>query len=114
MPKTANLSLLTAAMATPEPDVEIPVRQHTASLVAQIAGLEIGDSACKVKLVDPALTIAEYATTGIELRDQLRSSVNSSLRVAKSRTNGEYEIEVAEVMTTKRMLYLLAIVTRIA
>lgn len=109
-----DMNMLTAALATPDADVATPTRQSSSSLVSQIAALDVGDSASKVTLVDPAMTMAEYAEQGVEMRERVRQSVSSSLRVAKGRTGGEYEIEIADVLTTKRVLYIVAIITRTA
>lgn len=109
-----DADILAAALETPESDVPLPTRQQASSLVAQIGALEAGESASKAVPVDPAMSIAEYATHGVAMRERLRQSVNSSLRVAKGRTGGEYEIEIADLMTTKRQLYIVAVITRTA
>lgn len=109
-----NMNALNAAVATPDTDVAMPTRQSSSSLVSQIASLDVGDSASKVTQVDSTMSLGEYAQQGVEMRERLRQSVSSSLRVAKGRTGGEYEIEIADLMTTKRVLYIVAIVTRTA
>lgn len=114
MNKRIDHSLLTAAMSTPDDDINPPTKTQQRGLVAQIAELSVGEATAKVKPVNAAWSLERYAMEGANLREVMRSSVSSSLRVAKARTGGEYEVELTEVMTTKRMLYVVALITRVS
>lgn len=105
---------LTAAMSTPDTDVPVPPRQQATSLTSQIAALDVGESVAKLKRIDGDITMAEYAEQGTTWRESLRDNASSSMRAAKARTGGTYEIEVADLTTTGRNVFLVAIVTRTA
>ena len=112
MPSTLDKKQLTAALATPDTDVGIPSRREAGSLSSQITALEAGDCAAKPILVDSSMSLADYALNGATLRDNLRSSVKSSVRLAQTRTGGTYIIEVSDMITTAGRLYLVAVITR--
>lgn len=114
MNKRIDPNLLAAAMATPDDNVTPPTRTQQAGLVAQISGLEVGEACSKLKKIDPTWSIARYAAEGSNVRELLRSSANSSVRVARARAGGEFDIEIADVTTMKRALYVMAIITRTA
>ena len=112
MTKRIDKQQLTAAMSTPDPDVGVPSRQKAGSLTAQVAALDIGECASKASPVDTRLTLADYVLNGAEMREAIRNSVKSSVRLASSRTGGKYDTEVSDMITTGGRLYIVAVVTR--
>jgi hypothetical protein len=113
---TANPSIakLRAAIATPEADVPVPSRENIGSLTSQIANLPVGECVSKARRVPGNLTLSTYADSAIEANEKLRSSVGSCVRSAKERSGGEYTIEIGDLLTTQRSLYLVAVITRTA
>lgn len=115
MNATIDHSLLAVAMSTPDSGIAPPGKTQQGSFVSQIRGLKVGESCARVKTIEPSTTLAQYAEEGGKVRETLRSSVGSSLRVAReSQGFGEFEVEICETLTTKRQMYLIAIVTRTA
>ena len=107
-------SHLSAAMSTPEADVEVPSRHKAGSLTSQVAALEVGDCASKVIAVPLTATVSDYMRDGSDMRKQLRNSVNSCVRLAAQRSGGEHEIEVSSMVSTGGRLYIVAVITRVA
>lgn len=105
---------LAQAFERVEDDVQPETRRKAHSLISQIEALDIGDCASKALQVSPDITFDEYATEGPAMREALRNSVAASMRAAKGRTGGTYEIETSDMMTTGRKLYIVAIITRTA
>lgn len=87
-------------------------RRNPNSLISQIEALEVGDCASKVLPVSPDMTLDEYATNGYAMREALRNSVAASMRAAKARTGGTYEIDTSDMFTTGRKLFIVAVITR--
>lgn len=108
-----NVTQLTAALSTAETDVEPPSRERTGSFTSHLATLEVGDCAARPRRLPGTMTIGDYAENGSRLRENLRDSTNRCVRDAAKKTNGIYNIEVCDVTTPGRNVYMLAIVTRV-
>lgn len=105
---------LLSAMAAPDEDVSPPSRVNPTSRASQIAGLSVGESACFTSgAVDDEVSLAQVLASIPELTASLRNNVMSSVRQATARTGGVYTVEVTDVTTPQRKLYVVAIVTRI-
>ena len=106
-------SAIDQALDAPE-STDAPARGNVNSLAYQAALLAVGETTSRVELVDEAHTLAEYAMAGVVLRDKLRNGVSSSLRNVSQKHKGRrFEIEIGDMFTTGRRLYLVAIVTRV-
>lgn len=103
---------LSEAMAKPDDDVSPNSRRKPHSLISQIEALEVGECASKAVPVSPDTTFDDYATNGYAMREALRNSVAASMRAAKARTGGTYEIDTSDMFTTGRKLFIVAIITR--
>lgn len=114
MNKKVSMTTLTAAVSTPDDSVAVPNRKSAASMTSLIANLEIGQCCSRVQPLPSNMTLAEYAAQGSDMREGLRAAVGASVRAAKVQTNAEYQVEVTDVITTQRSIYVLAIVTRVS
>ena len=86
------------------------------SFASQIAALKPGEMTSKVQSVDTGLTLDEYARTSHAMREKLRSVCNSTARQVRGsadRADATYTVEVGEMMTVGRVMYLVAIITRV-
>lgn len=105
---------IVAAMSTAETGVEPPNRQRSSSFTAVIADLIPGEHCSKVLEIDSSHTLATVSEHMPTWRQELRNNVTPSVRNARARTGGEYTIEVGEMTTGTRRLFLVAVVTRTA
>jgi hypothetical protein len=114
MNKRVDHKVLAAALATPEEGIATPPRTRPTSAITQIAALEVGEHWSRVQSVPVNTPLKDYAADSVQWRDDLRNSINSSVRHAKARTGGTYTIEVGDFISPARTIYLVAIVTRTA
>ena len=112
MQKTLAGKKLAQALDKPDDDVTPNTRRKPHSLISQIEALEVGECASKALPVSPDITFDEYATNGYAMREALRNSVAASMRAAKARTGGTYEIDTSDMFTTGRKLFIVTIITR--
>ena len=102
-----------AAMAAPDSDIDPPSRVQPSSRASQIAALELGESACFTSgSTDTDMSLATVLASIPEWTASLRNNVMSSVRQASARTGNAYTVEVTDVTTPQRNLYIVAIVTR--
>lgn len=102
-----------AAMAAPDSDVDPPSRVQPGSRASQIAALALGESCCFTSgRVDGGMVLDEVLASLPDWGAALRNSVMSSVRQASSRTGNAYTVEVTDVTTPQRNMYVVAIVTR--
>lgn len=100
--------------ASIEDDVPKPPRRRSSSFASVLSDLRVGETAARAQVVDPALTVGDFAAQSVALREALRNNCAPAVRQARGRTGGEYSIEIADVMTPSRRLFLVALVTRIS
>lgn len=112
--KTTAKAALKRALAAPDDDVSPSTRRKEHSLTSQIAALEVDGCASHAKPVPADTTLDDYQFNGQAMREAVRNNVAASMRAAKARTGGTYEIEVGDLFTTGRKLYIVAIITRTA
>lgn len=103
-----------SAMAVADDGSIESTRRRSSSFAAVLTDLAVGETAARVQPVDPGLTLEEYGEQFVELREALRNNCSPAVRQAKARNGGEYSIEIADVMTQSRKLFLVALVTRTA
>ena len=102
--------------AIPQPDDQVaipPTTRHTVNLMAQVTALDIGQCCSRVDRVPVDMTIKEFMDQSTELKNTLRNNMAPSVRGAKTKTGGEYSIEITTTVTTPGQLYIVGIVTRI-
>lgn len=112
MAKRKTIPHLEAAVNTVDDGVPEPSRRRSSSFASVIADLEIGETASKAQRVEDDTTLAEFAEKSAAWREALRNTCATSMRQAKARTGGEYSIEIADVMTQARSLFIVALITR--
>lgn len=105
---------IAAALATPEDDVEKSSRRSAGSFTAQIAALEVGETASQAKMIDGTLTIDEVKQALPVLRQEMRNNTTRTVARVKAATGGEYLQEVTDAQTHNRNWFLIVLVTRIA
>lgn len=103
-----------AAMAAPDDGVSPPSRVNPSSRASQIAALGLGESVVFTSgSINPGLSLAEVLASLPDWGAALRNSVMSSVRQASARTGAQYGVEVTDVTTPQRNMYVIAIVSRL-
>lgn len=82
------------------------------SFQAQITELDVGESASKVRALDPTSTLNVLILGLPAMRQQLRNAIAPSVARAKSATGGTYAIEVGDMIMPAGNIYIVAVVTR--
>lgn len=112
--KPKKHAAITAALATPDDDVQQPSRRKPGSFNALVADLAVGETASQAKQIDGDLTITEVANSLAVMRQELRNNITKVVARAKEATGGEYTVEVIDTLTHARNWFLIALVTRTA
>lgn len=106
---------LPALMKSPEDDVEVPQRRTPGSFLSQLTDLRLGECAARAQRIEGHCTLADFQAQSAAWREALRNTVSTAVRHARNRVPGaDYAIEVTDVLTASRNLFITAIVTRIA
>lgn len=92
-----------------KPDGRVP---KSYSFTSQLANLELGANAAKIKAVG-YMPEGDFARFGPEMRNDLRNAVMSSARAAKKRAGHEFVTEVFNVISPAGFKYILAVVQRL-
>ncbi len=83
------------------------------SFNAAVLDLDIGESTCKIRVVDSTTTVERLSAELPMIREQVRNSTTPAVTNAKAHHKGsKYSIEVADLMTPTGRLFVTAIVTR--
>jgi len=90
------------------------LRRKSSSFSAVVCDLSVGESASRVHLLNPDMTLAEMHAEMRDLKATISNNARPSITQAKQQTGGEYRIETGETVTTAGRFYLLVIVTRTA
>lgn len=112
--KPKKHAAITAALATPDDDVQQPSRRKPGSFNAQVADLAVNETASQAKMIDADLSIAEVQAGLPVMRQELRNNITKVVARAKEATGGEYTVEVTDFTTHARNWFLIALVTRTA
>lgn len=105
---------MTAAMMSLDTDVELPGRVRAASVTGNLLGLTLGETFVKAMEVPQDSTLAEVAAATNSYKDQLRQSVNSSIRHARKYEGRLFSMESAMVMYPSGRIFIQVAVTRTA
>lgn len=81
------------------------------SLISRCTTMHLGESISHIKHVDFG-TMSALEVNATKMRDAVRDSVNSSVRLAAKKTGNKYSIEVTHVLPPSGRVFILAIVTR--
>lgn len=84
------------------------------SFQAQVNALAVGESACKVRAIDPSMPVSHIPEELPAIRQQLRNAVTPAVTRAKSAVGGSYSIEVGDFISPAGRFYAVAVVTRAA
>lgn len=110
--KTAKIA---AAIQEPETGVAEPKRGKESSFSAQVADLQVGDTASRAVQIDGEHTLATFAESASLWRDQLRNTIAPAVKRAKARNaDAEYTNEIGTMIMPGMSLYIVAVVTRVS
>lgn len=93
-----------------------PSGEKASSFTTFLAALRVGGTACRAVLIDPDLTLREWAEMRAEVRRELRNNSAACIRRARIRIGGDcdYSTEIADTMMPSGKLFVVLIVTRIS
>lgn len=117
MEPNGGIKQLGKAMSVAESGVPIPsaglLRSRPASFVNQVAALAVGEVVSRVRRMPSTGTLADCLGRLAETKEQMRNSMKSALRDAERTSGGTYTVEIAECLTARPNLYVVAFVTRV-
>lgn len=105
-------SALTVAMMTPDSDVNLPGRSHAGSVISNLVSLAVNECYTKSLPIDADITQAEVVANIKKWKEDLRQSINSSIRHAKKADDRSFTMESTVTTTPSGKIYLQVIVTR--
>lgn len=95
-------------------DAESTSRRRDSSFATVVASLDVGHTAARAMRLHPSTPLGDLELEGARWKEALRNNTAPAVKRAREQTGGEYEVEVTEAMTTKRRIYIVALVTRTA
>jgi len=110
--KGVDPTSLTAALMCMDNDVDLPGRSRPASVISNLLALKVGENFTKSFRVPDNLSLADVKDKMNGWKEQLRSSVNQSLRHARSHGNRKFTTESVQAVSPSGSIYLQVIVTR--
>lgn len=102
---------LSIAMQMPDDGVSKGSRKQPASLISQIAALEIGECCSKIAAVDK-----DFLSSLSSIKKGLSDGAYSSVKGAKNRNGmaeAEFSIETSHTITANGHIYAMAIIKRL-
>lgn len=105
---------LTVAMMTPDQDVSLPGRSHAGSVVSNLTALAVGDCFTRSRALADDVTMGDIQDNFTAWKEELRQSINQSIRHAKKFDDRTFTTESTVTTTPSGRTYLQVIVTRVS
>lgn len=112
--RRVDAKALTVAMMTPDSDVSLPGRSHAGSVVSNLTALNVNDCFTRSRLLPDDVTMGDIQDNFNAWKEELRQSINQSIRHAKKFDDRSFSTESTVTTTPSGRTYLQVIVTRVS